>query len=81
MSNFDEKSNAIKKAETILEQCREREIISESKIRKSLMQNNYTNEHTEKRAKRIFERQRKKIKFWRVFSIIAISLFIISLAI
>lgn len=81
MSNFNEKSNAIKKAETILEQCREREIISESKIRKSLMQNNYTNEHTEKRVKRIFERQRKKIKFWRVFSIIAISLFIISLAI
>lgn len=81
MSNFDEKSNAIKKAETILEQCREREIISESKIRKSLMQNNYTNEYTEKRVKRIFERQRKKIKFWRVFSIIAISLFIISLAI
>lgn len=81
MSNFDEKSNAIKKAETILEQCREREIISESKIRKSLMQNNYTNECTEKRVKRIFERQRKKIKFWKAFSIIAISLFIISLAI
>lgn len=79
MGNFNEKSNAIKKAQIILNQCREREIRSKNRIRENLIQKNFINGHNERRVKEIYERQKRKIRFWKNISIIVFSLFVVAL--
>ncbi len=81
MSNFNGKSNALREAEIILRQCDEREKLCESKIRENITQKNFLNGRNEKRVKEIYQRQKRKIKFWKNLSIITLALLIISIVI
>ena len=81
MGNFDEKSNALRKAEIILRQCDEREKLCESKIRENIIQKNLLNGKNDNRIKEIYTKQKRKIKFWKTLSIIMFALLIINLVI